>query len=85
MIIKEVMANNARGYQWVWRPVEGAEYFPAVLGLGCFDTGRSDYDARSDEAYCPCGATLSWPSGNVADLVQICEAHIAEAHPGVRR
>jgi len=79
-----------------WRPAglpakvvnvasEGRDYFAIPLTWRSFRLDASDYDIIADEAVCPCGATVGPDDvtllGSYADAA---EAHIAEAHPGVR-
>jgi hypothetical protein len=65
----------------VYWPQPGADYFESPLTPASFGTGCSDYDTPSDELYCPCGATLEWPDGNLGTAIEIADEHIVEAHP----
>lgn len=72
-----------------FRAAEMIDYFPVRLTINSFKLGASDYDIIADELYCPCGATVRAPSDLVGelilgDLIEMAEAHIAEAHPYVR-
>lgn len=67
-----------------FRAVEGVDHFPIPLSWRSFKLGASDYDIVSDEAYCPCGATVT-PADDreyamLGDFVDAAEAHIAEVH-----
>lgn len=62
-----------------------ADFYPWPLDLDAFTTGPSDYDMSSDEAYCPCGATLSGWDGTAAHLLRLIYQHCAtSAHPRPR-
>jgi hypothetical protein len=64
-----------------FRAAEGADYFASPLAVASFFTGPSDYEMPSDELYCPCGATIHWPDGNLGTAVELVEEHVGEAHP----
>lgn len=66
---------------WPFRAEEGVDYFAYPLTPASFLTGPSDYDIASDQAYCPCGATLDWPDRVLGTAVEIAQAHIDKAHP----
>lgn len=62
-----------------------ADWYSTPLDLDDFQTGPSDYEMPSDEAYCPCGATLPNWGRSAGDLLRAIYAHCAKAgHPKPR-
>lgn len=65
-----------------WCAFEITDYFARPLDLDSFMTGASEYDISSDEAYCPCGATLPNWDGSAGDLLRMIYQHCGAAgHP----
>jgi len=77
--IETVYRTVGRGVKVVNVPHDFHEW---PLSYDNFTTGQSEYEIASDEAYCPCGAVLPWPEGDLGSLLRVVLTHCGSAgHP----